>query len=223
MLGGFIYYHPRFMLRERHEIHCNQLNAMRSAGFMVTQDRGGKCWREWRHMHRHAIETNLSIFYAKVNAKGKVNDNPALNIRQECWLEFGSVEWGYASEWHNDTDLMEFHDINLDCGGRTFDEALVNLAKLVLKKYGDYRDRKGREGPCGKPVCADCVESQGVGQEDVGEAKRGLRWSSHGFSSESFSWSGRFGIFSTMTEAVGRLAAILAAARRVRSTVVFFL
>ena len=170
----FIYNHPKFMLRERYEITEKEAKDLRAGGFIVTQDRGhkseyvqgmgnvggasGKCWREWRHMHRHAIETNLSIFYAKVDAKGRTNDNPALNLHPECWLEFGSEEWGYYSDWENETSRMSYHDIALDCGGDTFDEALTVLAKLILKKYGDYKDRKGREGPHGRPVCADCME-----------------------------------------------------------------
>ena len=29
------------------------------------------------------------------------------------------------------------HDIDLDCGGDTFEEAIIELAKLVKKYYGD--------------------------------------------------------------------------------------
>jgi hypothetical protein len=33
---------------------------------------------------------------------------------------------------------MHFHDTDLDCGASSFDEALIELANLVMKKYGNY-------------------------------------------------------------------------------------
>lgn len=34
--------------------------------------------------------------------------------------------------------LIWSHDINLDCGGKTFEEAVCNLAKLIAIHYGEY-------------------------------------------------------------------------------------
>jgi hypothetical protein len=161
----FLYYHPKFCLRARNEISREKADDLEKRGFIVTRDRagdapgeGGKCWREWRHLLRHAIEENLSIFYAKVDASGKVNDDASLNTVPECWLEFGSMEYGYPSQWHDETQDIPYHDPSLDCGGATFDMALVALAKGVRRRYGDYKDRRGEEGTCGRPACADCEE-----------------------------------------------------------------
>ena len=41
-------------------------------------------------------------------------------------------------DWDTETMLQTIHDIRLDTGAPTFDEALVKLAKLVKKHYGDY-------------------------------------------------------------------------------------
>jgi len=161
----FLYNHPGLCLRARNEVSRKEADDLEKKGFVVTRDRvgsahggGGKCWREWRHLLRHAIEENLSIFYAKVDASGKVNDDASLNTVPECWLEFGSMEYGYPSQWHDETQDIPYHDPSLDCGEATFDEALVALAKGVRRKYGDYRDKEGQEGVCGRPACADCEE-----------------------------------------------------------------
>ena len=84
---------------------------------------------------RPAIDSNLSIFYTKVDARHRVNKDPAKNLYTECWLEFGPIKaevaYGKLFEEH-------YHDVELDCGAATFDEALVRLARLVKKHYGDY-------------------------------------------------------------------------------------
>ena len=158
----FLYYHPKLMLRARNPEMKDNAQILKRKGFVITKDKSGQYWREHRHFMHHAIEENLSIHYAKVGPDGRVNDDPSLNVNPECWLEFGPMEWDYPSQWHKETSRMNFHDIELDCGGKTFDEALVKLAKLVLKQYGDYRE-KGKyphEGSCGKPKCADCASSK---------------------------------------------------------------
>jgi hypothetical protein len=56
----------------------------------------------------------------------------------EIWLEGGShfyVKGGhYGTEWN----FNRFHDIDLDVGGRTYEEAIINFAEKVKEKYGDY-------------------------------------------------------------------------------------
>ena len=37
---------------------------------------------------------------------------------------------------------MNYHDTKLDCGAPTFDEALVKLARLVKRHYGDFNPPK---------------------------------------------------------------------------------
>lgn len=160
----FLYYHPRLCLRSRTPEPEESARELRAKGFIVKRDKCGKYWRLWRHHLRHAVESNLSIFYAKVDSGGHQNDDSALNLYPEVWLEAGPIEWGYATPWDNETSLIEYHDTDLDCGAPTFDEALVQMARLALKKYGDYKGggesicNYGAEGKCGTPRCADCED-----------------------------------------------------------------
>lgn len=83
-----------------------------------------------------SLSINLSIFWAKVDARGRVNDDPKKNVHRECWLEFGRVEYVVSD---GRCDRLHYHDPDLDCGAPTFDAALVKLARLVRKHYGDYK------------------------------------------------------------------------------------
>ena len=51
-----------------------------------------------------------------------ISDDEARNTATRVWLETGP---GGA------------HDLDLDCGGATYEEATVELANLVHEKYGD--------------------------------------------------------------------------------------
>lgn len=91
----------------------------------------------------------LDIMVVKVNpATKRVEDDKYINTETRIWLECGP--------WSKPTDPelkalentnpgtipphgMPSHDIDLDCGGATFEEAIVKLANLVLKNYGDYQ------------------------------------------------------------------------------------
>jgi len=162
----FAYYHPKLNCRERTEVTPEEADKMEAGGFIITRDKGGKCYREWRHLYRHATEENLSIHYSKVDKRRRVNDDATKNANVECWLEFGPLEYGYMAggqyDWDTETGLLHYHDTDLDCGAKTFDEALVILAKLIRKKYGDWKEmdyKTGRSKECGKVVpCADCQE-----------------------------------------------------------------
>ncbi len=69
---------------------------------------------------------NLDIEVVKVNpSTNMIDDNESENIKPVVWLECGT---------HDD------HDIDLDCGGDSFEEAIIELAELVEKKFGDYRN-----------------------------------------------------------------------------------
>jgi len=53
----------------------------------------------------------------------------------EIWLEGGA-------HFYDATDdkfpWQSFHDIELDTGGRTYEESIISFADLVKEKYGDY-------------------------------------------------------------------------------------
>lgn len=60
-------------------------------------------------------------------------DKLHLNTKTEVWLEFG----GWCEE-----ENCRYHDYDLDCGGDTFEEAIIKLANLVDKYYDESTGKK---------------------------------------------------------------------------------
>lgn len=60
-------------------------------------------------------------------------EDSSKNTKTMVWLEFGPV----VEDTYNDflTSYIPSHDIDLDCGGDTFEEAIIELANLVYDKY----------------------------------------------------------------------------------------
>jgi len=160
----FLHYHPKLQLRERVEIKPKDADKMEAEGYIITRDTGGKCYKEYRHTFRHAVAHNLDIHYTYVNDKGYIDDDGKKNVNVECWLEFGPEEYMYwygtdgNNDWDTETARMNTHDPRLDCGGASFDEALVRLAKLVRKHYGDYNPDKPCRCPRTNKACVECRE-----------------------------------------------------------------
>ena len=158
----FLKSHPKLNVPSRHEVTPKKANELGKKGFLITRDPCGKCYRVWRHQFECALDSNLDIFYAKVDKHGVVNKNKKKNKIIQCWLEFGPLQYGFVYsgtdkplyEEDDTTMLHHVHDPKLDTGGSTFDEALVLLAKNVLKHYGDYSEKTS----CNKSKCADCKE-----------------------------------------------------------------
>lgn len=70
----------------------------------------------------------LKTYVVKVNPETEaIDDNESLNTAVRVWLECGKYEAPHTT-----------HDISLDCGAPTYEEAIIELAQLVLKEYGDY-------------------------------------------------------------------------------------
>ena len=69
--------------------------------------------------------------YQKVNpTTNSISDKLHENTKVQIWIECGAYSKVGGSYYPS-------HDTKLDCGGDTFDEALINLANLVLKHYGE--------------------------------------------------------------------------------------
>jgi hypothetical protein len=74
----------------------------------------------------------------KVNPKtNSVVKDESKNTATRIWLEWGpiSLDEYYEEHW----GISPVHDTRLDCGGKTFEEAVITLANLVIEYYGDYR------------------------------------------------------------------------------------
>lgn len=83
----------------------------------------------------------LDIHVAKVDPVTRVinEKDESKNTQIEVWLECGPWEKG---GWLGGGLGNFTHDFRLDTGGDTFEEAIIKLAKLVLKYYGDYETDK---------------------------------------------------------------------------------
>lgn len=74
----------------------------------------------------------LSVYMAKVNPETrKSEDDENKNTLVEYWFEGGP----YSKD--NSIGGCWSHDIRLDCGGTTYEEALVKYANLIKKHYGE--------------------------------------------------------------------------------------
>lgn len=88
----------------------------------------------WMFLSEHPIfrnlfECGLYTIVVKVNPEtGAIDDDVTKNTKVEIWLEHGPY----------DEDYEHTHDFNLDCGGNTFEEAIITLAGLVKEHYGEY-------------------------------------------------------------------------------------
>lgn len=89
-------------------------------------------YKAFNYLHKHPLFQErfhecLDIEVVKVNPKTKsIDDDSSKNTETAVWLECGQY-----------SKYSAYHDINLDCGGRTFEEAIIKLANLVQKHYGD--------------------------------------------------------------------------------------
>ena len=100
-------------------------------------------YEDTKHIDGGAVESSdfqylLNIDVQKVNpATHKIDDDESKNTKTEVWLEFGP--------WYEETDeniqktlgskWVHFHDVRLDCGADTFEEAIIELANLVEEYY----------------------------------------------------------------------------------------
>jgi len=89
----------------------------------------------------------LDIHVARVDPKTHIIDfnDDAKNTLTQVWLECGP--WEDAEDFlpKGEVGTSGFmgaftHDINLDCGGDTFEKAIVELANLVVKHYGEGKE-----------------------------------------------------------------------------------
>lgn len=72
----------------------------------------------------------LETIVVQVNPETEeIDEDPTKNTATRIWLECGNYDEDHS-----------VHDINLDCGAPTYEEAIIELAALVLEHYGDYTE-----------------------------------------------------------------------------------
>lgn len=69
----------------------------------------------------------------------RIEDDPTLNTKMQFWVECGAY---VDCDMYGDgvITVIPSHDWELDCGGWTWDEAVLNLAQLILERHGDYSE-----------------------------------------------------------------------------------
>lgn len=65
----------------------------------------------------------------------RIEDYKPLNTKLQYW-----VELIIPSFYDDSQEWVMCHDVDCDCSGWTYEEAIDNLYNLVLDKYGDYTD-----------------------------------------------------------------------------------
>jgi hypothetical protein len=95
-------------------------------------------WWVWSHpklQFEGCVGAWIDIAPYKVDPETRfVEKDSTRNTHIEFWVEAGS----YTR--YEDEGILPSHNYDLDCGGDTWEEAVLNLAKLVLLKYGDYNE-----------------------------------------------------------------------------------
>lgn len=121
-----IYYHPEKYLTE--EAINEYLKSKKEETVMDV------FYTAFRYLENHKIFNDrfideLYIAVVKVNPDtNEIDDDKTKNTKVQVWLEHGLYEEKYN---------CCTHDINLDCGGDTFEEAIIELARLVKENYTD--------------------------------------------------------------------------------------
>lgn len=91
-------------------------------------------YESWRFLAEHKIFNDsfeydrLWIHPTKINpTTNELDDDITKNTKIQIWLEC----------FPDNSEMIsgQFHDTDLDCGGDTFEEAIIQLAKLVKKHY----------------------------------------------------------------------------------------
>ena len=77
---------------------------------------------------------SLDIMVVKVDPRTRrIEDQRESNTMTQVWLESGPLIKKPGEVWDG-SDF--YHDIDLDCGGNTFEDAIICLAEKVLSIYG---------------------------------------------------------------------------------------
>jgi len=73
------------------------------------------------------FQESLIIEVQKVNPENDtIEEDEKLNTKTVVWLECGSP---YCDE--NTKTILTYHNWDWDCGGDTFEEAIINLANII--------------------------------------------------------------------------------------------
>lgn len=94
-----------------------------------------------RLMRDHGITRSVDIAVVKVDPITRhAEDDDALNTHTQVWVEMGKWEWPTSKpiDEHSLRDA-HFHDTDLNCGGDSFEQAIIVAAICLHTVYGNDR------------------------------------------------------------------------------------
>jgi len=86
----------------------------------------------------HRFDMSLKTEVVKVNPEtDEIDDDSSKNTKVQVWLEAGPYgDLGITDGYDEPTGTKGFsNDVDLDSGGDTFEDAIIELAGLVRAKY----------------------------------------------------------------------------------------
>lgn len=109
--------------------------------FMPGRDGEVRVHERWLIDERGLADSGLEITAHRVDpVTGAVSNDPMRNTRVEFWYEVCITKWGQPG-------TERVHDYKRDGGARSYEEAIVQAAKHIHRKYGNGRSKfdKSRE------------------------------------------------------------------------------
>jgi len=114
-------------------------------------------WETHTERDEGSFHDCLYMDFVYVNPKTySIDDNEALNTKFQVWVEAGGwmdqseEDWEPTGGWNEHNKWAHCHDMDLDCGGDTVEEALLELAVRVKFYYNDDgTDKEPRPERCG--------------------------------------------------------------------------
>lgn len=121
---------------------------------------------KWGELNQSGFEENLDIIVVKVDpSTGETTDDANPNGKVTFWLEAGGFDDVSESEKDFFPPESEYfqkgipvHDTRLDCEGNTFEEAIMALAELVMRHYGDYVEHE---------ICSHCLKTKPTTEDNI--------------------------------------------------------
>ena len=116
--------HPAFEAREI------LLSPKRAGSKAVGIKAGAPAW-----LRDNTFAESLYIEFVRINPQtGAIDEDATKNTQIEVWLEGGAP----VEDEDSGVRYRVSHNHHLDCGGPTFEAALLQMATNVLECYGDY-------------------------------------------------------------------------------------
>lgn len=104
-----------------------------------------KYFRHEDFYKKHGFEltmfsTNTRVFVVKVDPDTYcIEEDESRNTKTVIWLETGRTINEDIGDGDGVQEMTE-HDWRLDCGGDTYEEAIIKLANLIDETYPNYGD-----------------------------------------------------------------------------------